>query len=388
MAMGDRAPSREALPVLKRMTTTTAAVLEDNDGAFVLQEIELDEPREDEVIVRVVGCGICHSDLSARSGVTPFPLPGVLGHEGSGVVERVGARVRRVVPGDHVVLSFGSCGHCRQCDAGHPVYCNRWPVMNLVGGARPDGSPTMLRETGPLHGSWFGQSSFATRAITQERGVVKVPKELPLVTLSPLGCSVQTGVQTVLSVLRPRAGDLLAVFGAGAVGLAAIMAGARLTGATVAAVDLNPQRLELARRLGAAHIIDAGREDPVEVLRHLGEGRGADRTFEATGVPSVARQAIDALAPLGTCAIVGAPKAEATVAVSPVDLLVKGARIVGANQGDADPRTSIPALVALHAAGRLPFDELVTTYPFTDINRAVEDAAAGLVIKPVLVMPD
>ncbi len=191
----------------------------------------------------------------------------------------------------------------------------------------------------------------------------------------------------MLNVLRPEPGSTLAVFGAGGVGLSALIAAVHLTGATVAVVDVNPSRLELATRLGAAHVINARTEDAVEALRGITEGKGIDRTLEATGVPAVLRQAIDVLAPLGVCGIVGAPAPDAEVSMNILGAIVNGSSVVGINQGDAIPRESIPALIELHRQGRFPFDELTRVYRFDDIQQAAQDAAAGTVVKPVLRMP-
>ncbi len=369
------------------MPTATAAVLSANHEPFVLEEVEVERPQRGEVLVRIVATGLCHTDLSAREGLIPFPLPGVLGHEGAGVVEEVGDGVTDLEPGDHVVMSFTFCGTCRTCRTGHPVYCESWPGLNLFGGSRADGSPTLHRDGEPLHGHFFGQSSLATRALASASSVVKVPRDAPLELLGPLACGVQTGAQSVLNVLRPEPGSTLAVFGAGGVGLSALLAAVHLTGATVAVVDVNPERLALASRLGAAHVIDARDQDSVEALQEFTGGRGIDRTLEATGVPAVLRQAIDVLAPLGVCGIVGAPAPDADVSMNILGAIVKGSRVVGINQGDAVPRESIPALVELHRQGRFPFDELIRVYAFEDVQHAADDAAAGTVVKPVLRMP-
>jgi len=217
--------------------------------------------------------------------------------------------------------------------------------------------------------------------------VIKVPRDAPLELLGPLACGVQTGAQSVLNVLRPEPGATLAVFGAGGVGLSALIAAAYLTGATTTVVDVIPARLELATKLGAAHVVNAREHDAVEALMEISGGRGIDRTLEATGVPAVLKQAIDALAPLGVCGIVGAPAPDAEVSMNILTAIVKGSSVVGINQGDPVPREAIPALVELHRQGRFPFEELIRVYAFEDIQQAADDAAAGTVVKPVLRMP-
>jgi aryl-alcohol dehydrogenase len=369
------------------MPTATAAVLAANHEPFVLEEIEVESPRRGEVLVRIVATGLCHTDLSAREGLIPFPLPGVLGHEGAGVVEEVGDGVTDLEPGDHVVISFAFCGACQTCRGGHPVYCASWPGLNLFGGARADGTATLHRNGHELHGHFFGQSSLATRALAPAASVIKVPRDAPLELLGPLACGIQTGAQSVLNVLRPEPGQMLAVFGAGGVGLSALLAAVHLTGATTAVVDVNPARLELATRLGAAAVINAREQDAGEALMDFSGGRGIDRTLEATGVPAVLKQAIEVLAPLGVCGIVGAPAPDAEVSMNILTAIVKGSSVVGINQGDPVPRETIPALVELHRQGRFPFDELIRVYPFEDIQQAADAAAAGTVVKPVLRMP-
>jgi aryl-alcohol dehydrogenase len=365
----------------------SAAVVETTDAPFALQEIEVEDPRRDEVLVRVVATGMCHTDLAAQSGNIPFPLAGVLGHEGAGVVEAVGDGVTYVRPGDHVVMSFTFDGECRQCRTGHPVYCDSWATLNLTGGSRLDGSATLHRDGAPLHGHFFGQSSFSTLALADERSVVKVPDEAPLELLGPLACGIQTGAQSVLNVLRPEPGETLVIFGAGGVGLAALLAAVHLTGACVYVADVNVERLELAKRLGATEVINSREVDPVEAVRDLTGGRGVDHALEASGIPAVLRQAIDGLAPLGTCGIVGAPPPTADASFNVLGAIVKGVRIVGINQGDAIPRESIPGLAELHRQGRFPFDELTRTFRFDEIEQAVAAMRDGSVVKPVLVMP-
>ena len=366
------------------MISATAAVLSDYHQPFEIAEVELDDPRDDEVLVRVVATGLCHTDLSVRENVTPFPLPGVIGHEGAGVIEAVGDRVTSVQPGDHVVMSFASCGQCRLCRTGHPVYCVHWRMLNLFGGARPDGTATIRRNGTEVHGHFFGQSSLATRAIAPARSVVSVPKDVDLALLGPLACGVQTGVQSVLNVLRPTPGSTLAVYGAGAVGLSALLAARNVSAATTYVVDINAHRLTIAEQLGAAATIDSSKRDPVEVLRELTDGAGVDNALETSGIPSVLRQAVDSLAPLGSAGVIGAPPLGTEVGLHVLDFIAKGIRVVGINQGNAIPHESIPAMVELFRQGRLPFDQLLTFYELANITQAVEDMASGQVIKPVI----
>jgi aryl-alcohol dehydrogenase len=364
----------------------TAAVVEEASQPFALRELSLDKPRPDELVVKLTAVGMCHSDLSARSGATPFPLPGVLGHEGAGVVEEVGSNVAGLLPGDHVVLSFDSCGACESCVAGQPVYCRHWIPLNLIGGSRLDGSATISRDGAPVHGHFFGQSSFATYALASARSAVKVRDDLPLQSLAPLGCSVQTGAGAVFNVVKPAPGSTLVVFGAGGVGLAAVMAANLTPAARVIAVDVHDSRLKLASELGATHTINATDGDPVEAVRELTGGNGAHYAIETSGRLPVLDQAISSLTAAGACIVVGAPPFGSTIAVDVPNLLGRGIRLIGTNQGDSNPAQFIPRLVDLYARGALPVDKLITEYAFADINDAAADAVAGTTIKPVMVL--
>jgi aryl-alcohol dehydrogenase len=356
---------------------TSAAVLREIGGPFTIETLVLDEPRADEVIVRLTSTGICHTDVGFQNGFLPVPLPFVLGHEGAGIVERVGSGVTRVVPGDHVVLSFDTCGRCVTCRSGHSSYCLEFGARNISGG-RPDGSPTIHDESGDVvHAGFFAQSSFATYALATERSVVKVDDSADLTIIGPLGCG-------VLNRLRPEVGSSIAVFGAGAVGLAAVMAAKAAGCAVIIAVDRIPSRLELARELGATHRIDADQTESIpEAVREI-VALGVDNAIDTTAVTSVVRDAVSSLVPLGTCAVLGMGKGGTNVEVDMLDLILSGRTIVGVTEGDANPQDFIPLLVRLHAAGRFPFEKLLKTYPFADINQAIEDAESGRVIKPVL----
>ncbi|MGW6905131.1 NAD(P)-dependent alcohol dehydrogenase [Streptomyces sp. NPDC054940] len=362
---------------------TRAAVVESGGAPFTLSDVELDEPGPHEAVVRMVATGLCHTDLGVASGGLPFPLPGVLGHEGAGVVEAVGSAVTGVAPGDHVVLSFTSCGDCRNCRGGHPAYCATWLPLNLIGGRRADGSSTISRGGEELGGHFFGQSSFAERALVDERSLVKVDPDVPLTSIAPLGCGVQTGVGAVWNVLKPVTGSTVVVLGAGAVGLSAVMAAALTPATHIVAVDRVGERLSLAKELGATHTVNAAEADLGGALAEITDGRGADGVVETTGNVGVLRQGVDALAARGTLVVVGAPPFGTEVALD-VNGLLGGKQIVGLTLGDAETQNFIPALVRLVKEGRLPLHRLISTYPFTDIDQAVRDMGAGKAIKPVL----
>jgi len=363
----------------------TAAVVERTHGPFALREVLLDDPRPGEVLVRVVATGVCHTDSITRHGDLPFPLPGVLGHEGAGVVESVGSTVDGVRAGDHVVLGWPWCGECRSCLDGQPRYCLRLPEL-LVGGGRADGSTALRAMDGsPLSSHFFGQSSFATHAVVPHRGLVTVDPEFPLDLLGTLACGFATGAGAVLNVLRPHAGASLVVYGVGSVGLAAVMA-ARNSGATrIIAVDRQLNRLALASRFGATDIVNARETDPVAAVREICSGP-ADFSLECTGVVAVCRQAVDSVGMRGVCALVGGAPAGARIELDHLSTLW-GKRVVGILGGAGRSATLIPTLIDLHRQGRFPFDELVTHFPFERIDDALAAADAGEVIKPVLRMP-
>ncbi|CAH0496101.1 NAD(P)-dependent alcohol dehydrogenase [Novosphingobium sp. CECT 9465] len=366
------------------MTAIRAAVCREGQAGFSIEEARIDAPRAGEVLVRIVGAGVCHTDMAVRDRQLPVPLPVVLGHEGSGVVEAVGAGVTTLVPGDAVVLSFASCGACPNCADDAPAYCYDFGLHNFAS-ARPDGSMAISTAQGPVHSHFFGQSSFATHAIATERNVVKVPanaKDVPLELLGPLGCGLQTGAGAVLNSMAVKAGRSLAVFGAGAVGLSAIMA-ARIAGADpIIAIDLHDSRLALARELGATHTI----KGDGDVAAALGEicPEGLNYAFDTTGLGKLIELAFGLLAPRGILGLVGASDADAMLHFNETSLMGGGKRVMGILEGDSDPQVFIPQLIEHHLAGRYPFDRLIETFAFDDINEAFEASESGRVIKPVL----
>jgi len=357
--------------------SVTAAVSRSAGEPMSFEELTLGPPRDDEVLVEVHYCGICHTDINCHHGRAPTPQPVVLGHEGAGTVVEVGAGVSTVVPGDRVLMTFMSCGRCRTCLTGRPAYCPSALALNFLGG-RADGS-NAYRDT-DVRGHFFGQSSFATLAMANVRNVVPVPDGIPLDRAAVLGCGIMTGAGAVLNSLRVTPGSSVAVFGAGAVGIAAVMA-ARIAGAsTVIAVDALSARLELAGSLGASHALLAG-PDVVAELAAL-TGGGADFSIEASGHPTALIQAVDGLGVGGTCAAVGTVNVEASPSWR--SLRLKGATIRGVVEGDANPSVFLPELFGYHNEGRFPFESLMATYEFSKIGEAIADAEAGTAVKPVL----
>lgn len=360
-------------------TSLSAAVTRHADAPPAIEDLELAEPRDDEVIVRLCATGVCHTDLLAPR---LCPLPAVFGHEGAGIVERVGARVGKVRRGDRVGLTFGYCGHCRQCTAHAPAYCEHGHDLQF-GGTRDDGSTTLSRNGEPVHGSFFQQSSFATRALATERNVVPLPDGLPFELAAPLGCGIQTGAGAVLRSLRAPAGSSIAVFGTGSVGLAAIMAARHAGLGPIVAIDIDPARLELARELGATHGLDAREGEVAARVRAIVQG-GAMYSIETSAALSALHDAIACLARRGECALVTVPALGAPVPFSFLPLLTGGRRLIAVLEGDSEPDTFIPQLAAMFRAGALPIDRLVARYDFAAIGRALADAEAGRAVKPVL----
>jgi aryl-alcohol dehydrogenase len=346
-----------------------AAVLHQPGAGLAVEEVELDEPQADEVVVRMAGTGICHTDLVAADGALPLPLPVVLGHEGAGVVERTGPAVTVLAPGDHVVLSFDRCGACATCRKGRPAYCERFYALNSSG-RRGDGSVTMA----PVHGSFMGQSSFATHALASVRNAVRVETDVPLELLGPLGCSLQTGAGAVLEVLRPEPGAGIAIFGLGSVGLAGVMAAAVAGCDPILAVEPDPARRALALELGATEALDPDARLPRSSV---------DLSLETVGSEPVVDAALRVLRSPGACATVGFRGPRNPVRIDQGHLLY-GRRLIGVIEGDADPHDFIPRLLALQRDGRFPFERLITRFPFADLAAAMDAARGGTAIKPVL----
>jgi aryl-alcohol dehydrogenase len=359
-----------------------AAVARAKLAPLHFENLELEEPRHDEVRVRLVATGICHTDMAIRDQIiVPMPQPIVLGHEGSGVVEAVGQSVTKVKPGDHVILSGDSCGHCPSCQVSLPSYCYEFFPRNF-GGGRLDGT-TPLSNNGEKVHTFMGQGSFATHVVCHDRNVIAVANDAPIELLGPLGCGVITGAGAVINSLNVGVGKSIAIFGTGSVGLSGVMA-AKLVGAgKIIAIDLRDDRLKLALELGATHIINPGKESIPEAIKKI-TGDGVDFTLETTALMPILRQAIDVLALRGTCGFVGGAPEDSELTFVTSHVMNGGRTIRGIILGDTNPEEFLPKLIELHALGRFPLERLVTFYPFTDINRAIEDSLSGKCIKPIL----
>jgi aryl-alcohol dehydrogenase len=361
----------------------TAAVLRVSDGAYALEAVNLDEPGPGEILVRILAASMCHTDVLPRAEGGLAPLPIVTGHEGAGIVERVGDGVTRPAVGDHVVLSFDSCGECRNCRNALPCYCETFLIRNLSG-RRVDGSTAITDHDGEKVSSrWFGQSSFATHAIATARNAVVVDDALPLELMAPLGCGLLTGAGSILVALDVQPGTSLVVTGAGAVGLAAIMAAQAAGATTIVAVDLHDHRLELAAELGATHVLRGDVDGLADAIIAATAG-GADYGFDTTGVPSVMTAVLRGVRMAGHVGFVGVQLGELVLD----GLALVGKTVTGILEGSADPQITIPRLIGLWQEGRFPIERLVETFPLSAINEAEQASLTGRVIKPVLRVGD
>ncbi|PKN17430.1 MAG: alcohol dehydrogenase [Deltaproteobacteria bacterium HGW-Deltaproteobacteria-6] len=351
-----------------------AAVVCKQDGPLKIETLEMEGPQDSEALIRIVACGVCHTDISMVHHWEASDGPLVLGHEGAGVVELTGSKVKAVRPGDHVILSYQSCGTCHPCKSGRPNKCRRFYELNF-GFHRADGSNAL--EASGVRGHFLGQSSFASHVLATERNMVKVSRKLPLKVLAPLGCGMQTGAGTVMNMLHVRRGESVAVFGTGAVGLAAVMA-ARVAGACpIIGVDISPYRLNVALALGATHIINSRKMNAASAIREIA-ANGVNYVLETTGNDQMLHLTPEIAGKKGTIAFF-------TGNDTP-DFLPRGMKAVHVVEGDSVPQIFIPRLIKLYHSGRFPFDRLLKFYDFKDINRAMKDSLSGKTIKPVLLM--
>jgi aryl-alcohol dehydrogenase len=361
---------------------TRAAVAVAPETDLEIRNIRVDEPRPDELGIKIVATGVCHTDAIIRDLWYPVPLPVVLGHEGAGIVESVGSAVEGFSEGDKVVIGPAFCGECAQCICGHPMYCANFYDRNF-GAQREDGSKAFADDQGPIGSHFFGQSSFAEFTNVPAHGVVKVSDDAPLDILGPLGCGIMTGSGAVLNVLKPKPGSAVAFFGTGAVGMSAMLAAKASGATTLIVVDIVEGRLQFAKELGATHIVNSKETDPVEAIKKITSG-GVNYALDTTGVPAVFSQMTKSLATMGHGALVGAAKLGTEAPVEIGTLLLNGIDISLVIEGDAVPKELIPRLISMHAEGIFPFDRLIKTYAFDNINHAFADSADGSTLKPVL----
>src|SRR6476659_7135026 len=358
-----------------------AAVFRKVHDPLTIEAVEIDKPWGREVLVRTAATGVCHSDLHVVDGIGRFPLdrPIVLGHEGAGIVEAVGPDVTTVEPGDHVVACLsGFCGNCPQCLSGHPNLCTGGIVT------RPDNAAPRLSQRGQPFRQFIGISSYAEKMLLHENSVVKIDPEIPLDKAALVGCGVLTGVGAALRSAGLEAGQTVAVFGCGGVGLS-IVQGARIGGARqIVAVDVFDSKLEMARRLGATHIVNSARDEAVEAVRALTSGAGVDHAFEAVGSAALCRQAIESLAIRGTATIVGVLPPGAMIEI-PWLAIRPECRVQTSRMGSNRFRIDIPRYLELYRQGRLLLDEMVSRRGhLDDLNEAFRAMKAGEVARTVL----
>ncbi|MFJ7735554.1 NAD(P)-dependent alcohol dehydrogenase [Lysinibacillus sp. NPDC097287] len=363
-----------------------AAVVNAPGDEYQLSNLKLAEMQPDEVFVKMVASGMCMSDETIRKGGTSVAFPVVLGHEGTGIVEKVGNAVKAFKVGDQVVMSYAYCGNCPSCQTGHPSICDDWMKLNFLG-VRDDGSYTFQKEDNTPVGNLYGHSSFTTHTLVHESNLTKVDPDVDLRLIGPLGCGFLTGSGTVINGLKPEVGSSIAIFGTGAVGLAAIMA-AKIEGcSTIIAVDIHVNRLELAKKLGATHTINSQSENPAEKIAEITDGKGANYSVDTTGIAPIIKTALAVLAKGGVIAPVAVSRNTTEFNITS-ELMMGSKSMIGVVMGDGVPQLSIPQLVKFHKEGRFPFDQLVKFYKFDDINRAAQDSANGSVIKPILIMDE
>lgn len=362
----------------------SAMVVNELGAPFTLADVELQDPAPDEVVVKIAGVGLCHTDIAVQHGHMPFPLPGVLGHEGSGTVVQVGSAVTTLAVGDQVAMSFNSCGSCPRCNIGEPANCHNFLAYNF-GGARADGSSGLTKAGNPLGANFFGQSSLATHALTLASNVVKLPAGAPLELVGPLGCGVQTGAGAVMNSLDVRSETSIVIAGAGAVGISAVMAAVVREAATIIAVDLHESRRALASEFGATHTIDPTAGPLSEQVREI-LPMGVDFALDTTAVAPVVEQLLASLGMKGVLGLLGVPaNPEATFAAGLMAAPLYGYTIKGIVEGDSVPQTFIPYLLELHSQGKFPFDKLITTMPLIQINEAIVGLHSGEILKAVLI---
>jgi len=357
-----------------------AAVLREYGKPLTIEEVQLESPRMDEMVIRNTATGVCGTDITMINTPDRAPLPIVLGHEGAGIVEEVGTGVTEFSPGDHVVMSYGHCGKCADCLAGMPFRCSQSNRMNF-GGSRLDGTSPISKNGEFIHGMFFRQSSFAEYSVVKAQAAVKVSKDIDLTCLAPFGCGVLTGAGTVFHIFKAQIGSNIAIFGVGTVGLSAVMAASVASCRTIIAVDINKDKLEKANELGATHCINPS-EDQVSRQIHDITGGGADFAFDTTGKKEVIHEAFESLKMTGQCAVATGFGVRLEVAIKDI---MRGKSLRGVVLGDSVPRIFIPQLIELKRQGKLPVEQLITKYRFSEINEAIEDFKKGSAIKPVLI---
>lgn len=365
---------------------TLAAVINGVNENYEFEQLTLGELKPDEVVVKIVATGMCHSDEALRVGDAEFPMPAVLGHEGAGIIEKVGNAVKDFKVGDQVVMAYNYCGTCPSCRTGHPSSCNTWGALNM-GGGRPDGSHSFFKEDGTPVANFFSQSSFATHTITNVNNLIKMDPEEDLRLVGPLGCGLLTGFGTVVNGLKATSGSTIAVFGTGAVGLGALMTANIVGCSKIIAIDIHDARLETASELGATHTINSKTENLADRIAEITDGLGVDYSIDTTGISAVMKASIEVLGIGGISAPVAVTRHSVEFNTF-IDLVLANRKLAGVLMGDVVPQLAIPELIKFHKEGKFPFDKLVKFYSFSEINQAADDSNSGKTIKPILIVDE
>ncbi len=362
-----------------------AAVLYEASKPLQIEDLEIGEPQTNEILIRNEAAGVCHSDLHFMKGEMPVPVPVVMGHEGCGIVEKVGPGVTSVQPGDKVItmVSF-TCGSCRYCVEGRPTECvENLPIQMMA--ELPLYAGKRLKKGDQEFHQIFGLGSFAEYSVVHERSAVKVRPDAPSEVVCLLGCGVTTGLGASMNTAGVRPGESIVVFGCGGVGLSALM-GAKLAGAgTIIGVDISRNKLDMAKELGADHVINAQEvENPVQMVKELTGGAGADYAIEAAGVPPLMEQAFASIHNGGKCVIAGMASLGSMVSFAPFEFLL-GKTITGSVQGGIIPSLDIPRLVDMFMDGKLPVDKLISkSFPLEQVNEAFQALENKEVIRSVI----
>jgi S-(hydroxymethyl)glutathione dehydrogenase/alcohol dehydrogenase len=365
-------------------TKGKAVVVRELNKPVVVEEITVEAPRAEDVMIKLAACGVCHSDLSAINGTVPFPLPVILGHEGAGVVVDVGAGVTDLAVGDHVVSSFVSmCGKCRYCTTGRPYLCDQ---SAKAGFTLPDGTVRTRDKDGKPLNVFAGCGVMAEYATLHKDSVVKIESGVPLDRAAIVSCGVMTGVGAAFNTARVEPGSICIVFGAGGVGLSAIQGCALAGAAQIVAVDIADNKLDMARQFGATHVLNSkSAENPVKALREL-TGGGADYAFECVGFGEIVAQAYGALRKGGTAVVVGVAPVKDMTSLRTLSIYAEGKTLTGSRYGSARPKEDFPRLLSLYKSKRLKLDELIThRYKIDEAPQAFADLAAGKNARGVIV---
>lgn len=366
------------------MIKIKAAVIHKPEDPYKIEEIELAEPKGEEVLVKIKACGLCHTDEFGRNIGLPMPL--VLGHEGAGIIEKVGENVKGFEIGDHVAFSYAFCGSCKNCISGMPQYCTNFNAINF-GGISTDGYTKMFQK-GKAVSMFFGQSALSQYTTISSRNIVKIEKDVDLAMVAPFGCGIQTGAGAVLNTLKPKSDETIAIFGCGAVGMSAIMA-AKVAGCKqIVAVGGNTKSLALAKELGATDVVNRKEiEDGKSIAEAVQEvtNGGVNYAIDTSGNGNMILNAIRSTALHGKIVILGPTGTIENFNIG-LDVLMAYRTIIGCCEGDSIPQIFIPQLVQLYKEGRFPVDKIINIYDFEDIETARKDSKEGKTIKAVVKM--